>query len=226
MTATLTAPKATAVEEEQRFLFKRLRWDQYVTISDALPEHRGLRMIFLDGSLQFLTKSLRHEWSVRTLDYIVALIASACEITIMPAGETTFRREDLDAGAEGDATFYFGENAGRMKGRRTVDLETDPPPDLAIEVEVSHPADVAMGVWGRLGVPEVWRVDAVNDRITFWLRREDGAYEQASQSQFLPMFLPADLVELLRLADEIGASPFLARVPVWARDVLMPRCGA
>ena len=68
-----------------------------------------------------------------------------------------FDAKNMDAGLEGDKTFYFGEHAVLMRGPVDIDLDVQPPPDLAIEVEVSHSADAALVAWGRLGVPEVWR---------------------------------------------------------------------
>ncbi len=72
-----------------------------------------------------------------------------------------------NGGVEGDKTFYFGEHARTMKGPKDIDLDVQPPPDLAIEVEVTHSADDAVIGWGRLGVPEVWRFDPIALRMLF-----------------------------------------------------------
>ena len=93
-----------------------------------------------------------------------------------------------------------------MKGPVDIDLATQPPPDLAIEVEVTHRADVSMGVYGRLGVPEVWRFDVEHEKLTFWRRRDDGTYGAIPRSEALPMLEPSDILGQLRGADELGRS--------------------
>ena len=111
-----------------------------------------------------------------------------------------------------------------MRGPKNYDWDTDPPPDLAIEVEVSHPADEAMETWGRLGVPEVWRFDATSWTCSFWRRRPDGTYEPAPRSQFLPVE-PAEVAAQIRRAEQVGTMPWYGELTAWARDVLRPRLG-
>jgi Uma2 family endonuclease len=223
MASTLAAPILN--EDEQRLVLHRIKWAQYVTIGDALPDWPSLRMIFIDGRLTFLTTSRRHDWYSKCFGYFVAAVASGCEIVWETAGRATLRREDLDSGVEGDDTFYFGENAERMRGPQDIDLTTQPPPDLAIEIEVTHPADDAMLVYGRLGVPEVWRIDVKRGIVSFWLRRDDGTYASADRSAALPLLEPGDIIKQLRLAEELGISGWLDQLNDWVRDVLLPRRG-
>ena len=127
-------------------------------------------------------------------------------------------------GVEGDKTFYFREKAAKMKGPKDIDLNVQPPPDLAIEVEVSHSAEDAVIVWGRLGVAEVWRFDPIAMECTFWgARNPDGTYDQIEHSLALPILTPADVVEQMQLADELGAGEWYAGLGRWVRRVIVPR---
>jgi Uma2 family endonuclease len=182
-----------------------------------------VRLIFAEGRLTFVTRSQRHEWYTECLGTFTLMVASGCAIDCESAGSTTFRREDVGAGAEGDKTFYFGPHAVRMRGPRDVDLSVDPPPDLAIEVEVTHPADEAMITWGRLGVPEVWRFDAKRRSLTIWHRREDGTYRRVQRSRYLPMIDPSEVVEQIGAAEAVGMSRWTGDLIEWVRDVLVPR---
>lgn len=222
MTATLATPKAETKADET-FVLSDLSWEQYLTIGGALAERAGLRMIYLDGSLMLLTKSHGHEWLAEFFGYAVVAVAIGCEIDCEAAGGTTFRRKDQGAGAEGDKTFYFGDNAEKVRGRAEIDLSIQPPPDLAIEVEVSNPADAAMVVWGRLGVPEVWRFDEARLTLSFWARRPDGSYGQESRSRFLPMFEARELVDQIPVVEELGLTRGFVRIADWSREVLRPR---
>ncbi len=194
---SVTAARPIIGQGEQAITLHRIGWDQYRTIADALPERGDLRIIYLDGSLTLLTTSRRHDWFAERLGDLVEAIATGLEIPWEDAGTATFRREDAGAGVEGDKTFYFGANADRMQGPQDIDLSTQPPPDLAVEVEVSDPADQALLVWGRLGVPEVWRFEPGREHLGFWRRRDDGIYEAVARSVVLPHVEPADILEQL-----------------------------
>jgi Uma2 family endonuclease len=221
--ATATVTRNPEAATEQRLVFNEVEWGQYVAISDALPERRNARLIFSDGRLTFVTKSIFHEWFADCLGTFVLLVASGCGLECDSVGSTTFRRKSAGSGAEGDKTFYFGANAGRMRGRRNVDLSVDPPPDLAIEVEVTHSAEDAMLTWGRLGVPEVWRFDAERRALSIWKRRKDGTYQRTRRSRYLPMIESAEVVEQLGTAEVVGMSRWTAGLVAWVRDVLVPR---
>jgi len=220
---SVSPPTAETGTAEQRFVMGGISWDAYVTMSDALHEHLGVRMIYHDGRLILMGKSRRHEWLSDCLGHLVMGIAIYFGIPCEPAGEATYRRREQEAGLEGDRTFHLGANAERMRGGRNYDFTADPPPDLAIEVEVSHPADDAIEAWGRVGVPEVWRFDAASFACSFWTLRDDGSYEQTVRSMVLPMLRPNDVVELIELAQTTGTVPWLAQLPGWMDRVLRPR---
>lgn len=218
-----TATKPPPVEAGQSLELLDINWQQYTAIREALDDRTNLRFVYLDGSLEILVTSRRHDWHAERLGQLVIAVASGCGVLWEDAGTTTFRRQAKEAGIEGDKTFYLGANAERMKGSVEVDLETQAPPDLAVEVEVSHSANKAMEVWGRLGVPEVWRFDPVREKVGFWRRREDGTYEPIERSMGLPVLMPADVLEQLKLADSIGAAAWFARLNDWVRAVVLPR---
>jgi Uma2 family endonuclease len=224
MSVTLATEPTTAAENgEQRFVMDRVTWDAYVKISEALEDQPGLRMIYCDGRLAFVGKSRRHEWLSECLGHLVMAIAAQIGIACEPAGEATYRRREKEAGLEGDRTFHFGANALSMRGGEDYNFSTDPPPDLAIEVEVSHPADDAILAWGRAGVPEVWRFEAATSNCSFWRRREDGSYERIPHSVCLPRLYSADVVDLVRQARAVGLGPCLAQIPDWVERVMRPR---
>ena len=129
----------------------------------------------------------------------------------------------MDAGLEGDKTFYFGEHAVRMRGPVDIDLAAQPPPDLAVEVEVSHSADAAIVAWGRLGVSEVWRFQPKTGDFRFCVRAQDGSYASAERSLAFPMLSTADVLEQLNRANELGADRWNEQLESWVREVIRPR---
>ena len=191
--ATVTAIEAPA----ERFLFSDIGWDGYLTISGLIGD-RPVRSSYSKGTLELMSPSFGHERFGRALARLVDFVSTMLEIPTVAGGSTTFRREDLDRGLEPDACYYF-ENAGRLSDPRRVDLSIDPPPDLAIEVEVSRTVLDRLGIYAALGVPEVWRFDG--EALTVLRLDPQGVYATSPTSGALP-FLPIAEVERLLIASE------------------------
>jgi Uma2 family endonuclease len=224
MAATLTTPVTTETDG-QHFVIPRVSWDAYVAFNDALEERSCPRMVYCAGRLTFTGKTRHHDWLSNCLGNFVVGVAAALGLECEPSGEATCRRREKEAGLEGDQTFHFGRNAKRMRGGKNYDFDRDPPPDLAIEVEATHPADDAIEAWGRLGVPEVWRFDALRWSCTFWKRRADGSYRPVARSRFLPALQPDDVVAQMRRAQELGTAAWRAQLDNWVGETLQPRPG-
>jgi Uma2 family endonuclease len=224
MSVTVATPPAGETENgEQRFVAARVSWDAYVKISDALDDQPGLRLIYCDGRLVFVGKSRRHDWIAERLAELIKALARGLGIPWEDAGHATFRRENMDSGLEGDKTFYFGRNAVLMRGPIDIDLAVQPPPDLAVEVEVSHSADAALLAWGRLGVSEVWRFQPKTADLRFCVRAQDGSYMSAERSLAFAVLSTADVLEQLALANELGADRWNEQLESWVRDIIRPR---
>ena len=208
---------------DQRFVLENVSWEEYLAIHNAIAKSAGLKTVYCDGRLTLLTESRKHGWSGERLGQLVIELARGHKMKWEDVGTATFRRRAKKGGVEGDKTFYFGENAAKLKGSKNIDLNSQPPPDLAIEIEVTNSADEAMIVWGRLCVPEVWCLDPIAMECSFWARQRDGTYDEIDQSLAFPMLKPEDVIEQLRLADELGADEWFDGLGRWIRKVILPR---
>lgn len=213
---SIAAPPPQATEPEQRIVLPRIGWSVYDAILREVGERRSPRLVYLDRDLILMTKSRRHEWFAERLAQLVWALAAGRGIACEDAGEATFRRADLGAGVMGDKTFYLGEHADRMCGPRDVDLAVDPPPDLAIEVEIAHAPTEAIEVYRRLGVVEVWHVVG---RAPLSLRifrlQPSGDFVVTGESGVLPGLRSEMILEQLRQAESLGASRWFAQLPGW-----------
>jgi Uma2 family endonuclease len=150
---------------------------------------------------------------------MVEILTEELDIPMIAVGSTTLRREDLDKGLEADESFYL-ENLSRIGDVCDLDLTSDPPPDLAIEIELSRSALDRIGIYGALGVPEIRRFDGKTLRIL--LRDIDGHYRVIEASRALPWIAKEEIQRFV--SDEIGNDTLWARTfRQWVRETVVPR---
>ncbi len=77
---------------------------------------------------------------------------------------------------------------------KKIDLNLDPPPDLAIEVGLSSPSLLKFSIYAALGVPELWRYK--NDEVHFYELTE-GGYEEIENSRAFPFLYARTVTDFL-----------------------------
>src|SRR5437870_8588224 len=103
-----------------------------------------------------MAPTFNHERCKRKVGRVIETLAEETNRPIVSGGSTTFRREDLERGLEPDDCFYLA-NVAAILGKEEIDLRFDPPPDLALEIEISRSSLDRMSIYAALGVPELWR---------------------------------------------------------------------
>ncbi|MBV8265515.1 MAG: Uma2 family endonuclease [Planctomycetaceae bacterium] len=221
VTIVESGTRASALE--QRFLLRDVGWEGYETMLKLVGD-RPIRLTYDRGDLELMSPSLEHEEYRELLDLLVWLVAAGLRIPCRGAGLTTWRRRAKDRGLEADACFYLA-SFPRVSGKRTkIDLEVDPPPDLAIEVEISRSTLGRMGIYAALGVPEVWRFDGEALRVE--QLQADGTYTTVANSRSFPFLAPEEVVRWVRLAETIeDRGEWLRQLQDWIREELAPRLG-
>jgi len=129
------------------------------------------------------------------------------------AGSTTFKRENLERGFEPDSCFYV-QHAGQIAGKKRLDLTVDPPPDLALEVDITHSLLDKLSIFAVVGVPEVWRYDGERVRM---LALAGDSYVEREQSLAFPVLRSAHLGELLAASQQMPRTAWLRHVRAWAQ---------
>ncbi len=157
--ATLTEP----IEGDHRVVLRGVGWDGYQSLQKMVGD-QPVRLTYDRGDVELMSPLLKHERKKSLLGQFVRILAREFRIPVMPAGSTTWSREDLDKGLEADDSFYVG-NLERVADPDNIELEVDPPPDLAIEIEITHSALDRIGIYGALGVPELWRFNGKTLRV-------------------------------------------------------------
>jgi Uma2 family endonuclease len=216
-----TIPTRTAtLDGDQCVEMRGLDWKGYSTMLRLRGERSVPRMIYLDGSVFLMSPSLRHEDLKKLLGIFVSEIALGLDIFCRQTGQTTFRRRKKEGGVEGDETYYVA-NAARVRGKKEIDLRTDPPPDLAVEVVYTHAAAAAIEVYRRLGVHEVWICDA--NGLHIQVLRDDGHYAEDPASAAFPFLTAEEIFSWVGRPDAEANTEWHKDLRRWVRDVLVPR---
>ena len=173
--------KATGAELAQRFVFDKADWALYEHVSQTL-QNRHVFITFYKGRLEIVTVSLLHERIAGLISTLIRVLAEETDTPLCGAGAVTLRREEMEVGVQADTSFYI-VNEERMRGKKDLDLAVDPPPDLAVEVEVTHRLGERKTIYQELGVPEVWRY--FEGRLMVLVKKGE-MYEPADRSPTFP----------------------------------------
>lgn len=201
------APLTPATSETvvRRMTLYHVPWALYTQLL-ALAGNGMPRMTYDQGTLEMEMPSRRHEALKFIANQFVAAYAVEAGIDYEAAGSTTWRREAVEGGLEADESYYI-QSYSRVAGKEP-DPATDPPPDLAIEIDVSPPDVEKVSVYARLGVPEIWRWR--DGRLTVLVRDPAGAYGERQKSQALPDFPLDELSAALAQYPRVGTSKAVA----------------
>lgn len=138
-TATAIIETRQETEADQCVAFPGVGWKGYLTLLRLRGERSYPRMVYLDGTVWLMSPAYVHERLKGRLGQFVVEVVVGLAIPCIPAGSTTFRRRRKKGGVEGDQTYYLA-NEERIRGKRTINLRIDPPPDLAVEAVYTHGA--------------------------------------------------------------------------------------
>ena len=161
-------------------------WQEFELILQELGEDRSARVLYSKGTLEVMVPLPEHEKPKELISDIVKTLLRLKGRRYEPFGSTTFKQEGT-AGVEPDACFYI-ENYQRMINRRRLQAG-DPPPDLAIEIDVT--SKTILEAYEAIGVPEVWVYDS--GKLTIYLLRN----EKYFKSDISPTFPKISLTQIV-----------------------------
>ena len=202
----------------QQIILHGVSWETYEQLLSDFQDSHAAHFTYDRGVLEIMVLSFKDETVNRTLAHLVSVIAEELQIDTISAGSTTFKRQDLAKGFEPDSCFYI-QNEGRISGKAEIDLDTDPPPDLIIEIDISSSSLNKFPVYAHIGVPEVWRYDGT--RVVFFVLAGEN-YEAAEESRALPALTSGVATELLDASAEVKSTAWVHRVRQWVRQAGQP----
>lgn len=198
----------------QQVLLRDVNWEQFEAILQELGDRRSSRIAYCDGLLEITTPSPEHEYFKQALRIAIEDIAETLELDYESYGSTTWRQRAKQAGLEANNCFYF-QNEAIVRGRIDINLAIDPPPDLALEIDVTNKSLERFPIYARLGIPELWCYDAGTLTI-YHLPNEQ--YVEVERSRIFSQLDVRALPQLIEQNRSAGRLALRRSVREWMRE--------
>ncbi|WP_392480448.1 Uma2 family endonuclease [Nostoc sp. C110] len=202
-----------AKNRADRVMLYDISWEQFENLLKDLGEHRAARLAYDRTTLEIMTPLPEHEHYKEVIGDLVKEIADVLDLDYESYGSTTWKRESRMAGVESDNCFYF-QNEAVIRGRLDLDLRQDPPPDLALEIDVTSKSLNRFPIYARLGVPELWCYDSGELKIYLL---QNGEYVESEKSLVFPTLVIRDLPKLIEQNRANGRRAIRQAVREWVK---------
>ncbi len=197
-------------------------WEVYLGLRD-IEENNHVRMTYLDGTLILMSPEYIHEDGTANLEVLIRNAAVGFEIDIKSARSATFGKKgkggSKGSAKEPDSSFWIGSSERAMRGKK----EIIRPPDLALEVDNKADSVIALPIYARLGVQEVWRYRVRKGKL--WFGRLSGkTYETVDRSVCFPKLTPELVLKALSVfnAGTMSETSWAVWLMDWARQLPEP----
>ncbi|MBN3896268.1 MAG: Uma2 family endonuclease [Nostoc sp. NOS(2021)] len=203
------------VKPGQQMLLKDISWQQLENILEEMGEKRAARISYSDGWLEILVPLAEHEKDKELIGDLVKILLDELQIDFEPFGSTTLKNERSRQALEPDTSFYI-QNQAAVIGKNRIDLNIDPPPDLAIEIDIT--SRTRFDNYEILRVPELWRHTQQGLEI---LLLKEGKYIKSKSSPNFPDIPIVELVnEYVQQCLTIGRSQAMRNFRDWVKNNL------
>ncbi|MFB2935674.1 Uma2 family endonuclease [Aerosakkonemataceae cyanobacterium BLCC-F154] len=162
-----------------------VRWETFKALMADVGDGRAWRIAYDKGVLEIRMPLTEHEEPKILIGSFVEALADELEIEIRQLGALLLEREDLTRAVEPDTCFYI-QNEFIVRGKKSIELPNDPPPDVVVESDYTSSSLNKFTIYASLGVPELWRYR--NETLQVY-QLVEGKYELTNQSLAFP-FLP------------------------------------
>lgn len=176
------------IQPGQQLLVEDVNWQQFESILAELGERRASRLSYSNGRLEIMVPLPEHEKAKEIIGDMVKILLEARQIAFECLGSTTLKNERMSQAVEPDTCFYI-QNQAAVIGKNRLDMSVDPPPDLAIEIDLT--SRTQLDNYQILGLPELWRYARRGLQINVLQA------EQYIESEVSPTFPNIPIVELV-----------------------------
>lgn len=195
-----------------RVVLHNISWQQFENLLIDLGRSRVARVAYHDGTLEIMTPLPEHEYYKEAIGDAIKEIADVLNQDYESLGSTTWKQEIKKAGVEPDNCFYF-QNESKIRGKLEFDLSKDPPPDLALEIDITSKSLNRFPIYACIGVPEIWCYNSGELKI-YQLQNEE--YIEVETSLTFPTISLQELPALIEQYRPQGRRAMRHAVRKWA----------
>jgi Uma2 family endonuclease len=193
----ISHPFEWSLDDVERLHLRYVSWELYEHLLKQTA-HRRVKITYDNGELELMSPLPEHERPSRALCLLIMILTEELHTPFSALGGITLKRGQKKKGLEPDECFYI-RNARRIRGKKRISLPKDPPPDLAIEIDVTRWSIPRLPIYAAMGVPEVWRYDGKPVQCLHLAK--SGDYRPSERSLSFPMLRPADLTRFIQQAE-------------------------
>lgn len=206
----------TSTLAEQRVILKNISWQTFEAMLSEMGEDRATRLTYTEGMLEIMTPLGEHENINRFIDDLIRVLADELNLNLKKFGSLTLKLESMERGAEPDSCYYI-QNEPSVRGKRDINLNTDPPPDLVVEVDITSSSLDKRLIYAALGIPEFWRYQGRKLQV-FVLSEPILIYTETQQSPTFP-FLDLNIIpQFIEQSLTDGETTTLRSFRTWVRQ--------
>ncbi len=205
---------ATLIQSPDRVILPNISWQTYQSLTRDFDQEPAIRLTYDQGLLEIRMPLDPHETYKKLLGRLVEAATEELDIEIRSLGSRTCDREDLAKGLEPDQCYYI-QNEALVRGVEQIDLNQLPPPDLALEIDITSSSINRMSIYAALEVPEVWRY---NGQTLVILRLYNGEYVSHDRSIAIPVLTAEAILKFLALRTTIGETSLVKQFRQWVRE--------
>lgn len=201
---------------EQRTTLKNVSWQTFLQLLAELGEDRATRLAYDDGVLEIMTPLGEHENNNRFIECLIGVIVDELNLNIKRFGSLTLKRDLRRLCAEPDSCYYI-QNEPLVRSKKNIDLETDPPPDLVLEIDITSSSLDKKSIYASLGVPEFWRYNGRKLEV-FVLEEGSNVYRQVEESRIFPWLALDAIHRFVNQSLIDGETATLRAFRLWVRE--------
>jgi Uma2 family endonuclease len=201
----------------QQLVLDNVDWRSYSRFLRIFSDRRDVRLTYDREVLEIIVLPPDHAVESYLLSRLICTATEELDLPVKGGGSTTLRKRRRRRGLEPDECWWIA-NEARMRGKKKIDLRKDPPPDLALEIDVTSSSLDRMAIYAVLGVPEVWRYS--DQSLTFNVLAADGTYSAVAASLAFPLVAPGDFARFLLLATQQDDNAVVREFRAWVRQNL------
>ena len=205
-----------SISAGQRIYLHDVSWTEFDQILLDLGEKRATRIANYAGELEIRMPLPEHERIKVLISNLLVVLLEELDLPWESLGSATFKNSRMKIGIEPDDCFYL-TNCQAIVGKKRLNLDVDPPPDLAIEVDLT--SQTQLSAYEALAVPEIWRYQ--HHKLTIFVLTEGHYIESTASSLFPSLPVKDGISSILERSNEILMSEARKEFRQWVRQNLL-----